>query len=172
MRKLPLHIWILLALVLGVAYGYISAIFGAHEHVLTFVKPLGDLFLNLLQMIAVPLVLFSLVAGVASLRDASKLARIGGKTVFLYLGTTAVAISLGLLVVNIFEPGAGLSPELRDHLRSTVLAGTSSTTVVNPSNVSPLRSGRRSRFRMPYSQGRKATEWSRVEGQGLRGNSD
>ncbi len=129
MRKLPLHIWILLALVLGVAYGYVSAILGAHEHVLTFVKPIGDLFLNLLQMIAVPLVLFSLVAGVASLRDASKLARIGGKTVVLYLATTAVAITLGLLVVNLLEPGAGLSPELRDHLRSTVLAGTSSDTV-------------------------------------------
>ena len=129
MRKLPLHIWILLALVLGVAYGYVSAILGAHEHVLTFVKPIGDLFLNLLQMIAVPLVLFSLVAWVASLRDASKLARIGGKTVVLYLATTAVAITLGLLVVNLLEPGAGLSPELRDHLRSTVLAGTSSDTV-------------------------------------------
>ncbi|MGB1699547.1 MAG: dicarboxylate/amino acid:cation symporter, partial [Nannocystaceae bacterium] len=129
MRKLPLHLWILIALVLGVAYGYISAVLGASGHVLTFVKPIGDLFLNLLRMIAVPLVLFSLVAGVASLRDASKLARIGGKTVALYLLTTAVAITLGLVVVNALEPGAGLSPELRDQLRTSVLAGTSSDTV-------------------------------------------
>lgn len=129
MRKLPLHVWILLALVLGVVYGYLCAVMGATAHVLAFIKPVGDLFLNLLRMIAVPLVLFSLVAGVASLRDASKLARIGGKTIALYLGTTAVAITLGLVVVNLLDPGAGLSPELRIQLRETVLSGTSSETV-------------------------------------------
>ena len=129
MRKLPLHVWILIALVVGVLYGYVSARVGAADHVLVYIKPLGDLFLNLLRMIAVPLVLFSLVAGVASLRDASKLARIGGKTIALYLGTTAIAITLGLVVVNLFDPGAGLSAELRGQLRETVLAGASSEAV-------------------------------------------
>lgn len=118
MPKLAMHWWILIGLVLGVAYGYVAALTGSTEHVLAYVKPVGTLFLNLLKMIAVPLVLFSLVAGVASLNDSSKLGRIGGKSIALYLGTTAVAITIGLVVVNIFSPGAGLSDGTREKLMS------------------------------------------------------
>ena len=118
MPKLAMHWWILIGLVLGVAYGYIAAINGGAEHVIEYIKPLGTLFLNLLKMIAVPLVLFSLVAGVASLNDTSKLGRIGGKSIGLYLGTTAIAITIGLLFVNLFGPGKGLSEETRDRLTS------------------------------------------------------
>jgi Na+/H+-dicarboxylate symporter len=116
MPKLALHWWILIGLVLGVIGGYVAALTGQSEFVLRFVQPFGTLFLNLLKMIAVPLVLFSLVAGVASLNDTTKLGRIGGKSIALYLATTAIAISIGLVVVNLFAPGKGLSPEVREKL--------------------------------------------------------
>lgn len=116
MPKLAMHWWILIGLVLGVVYGYVAAVNGATQHVMDYIQPVGRLFLNLLKMIAVPLVLFSLVAGVASLNDSSKLGRIGGKSIGLYLGTTAIAITIGLVVVNIIGPGEGLSQGTRDKL--------------------------------------------------------
>ena len=125
MPKLAMHWWILIGLVLGVAYGYVAAVAGGTEHVLEYIKPIGKLFLNLLKMIAVPLVLFSLVAGVASLNDTSKLGRIGGKSIVLYLATTAIAISIGLVVVNVFAPGAGLSEATRTSLASATADQTS-----------------------------------------------
>jgi len=124
MKKLPLHWWILIAMAAGVGYGVVMAQVGATAHVLAYIKPAGTLFLNLLKMIAVPLVLFSLIAGVASLNDTSKLGRIGGRTVALYLGTTAVAITIGLIVASIFKPGAALAADdaVRTGLQSSFSA--------------------------------------------------
>ncbi len=121
-RRLALHWWILLAMALGVIYGVIAARLGATDHVLVAIKPVGTVFLNLLRMIAVPLVLFSLVAGVAGLNDTSKLSRIGGKTIGLYLVTTAIAIGMGLLVVNVIRPGGDLSPETRRGIQESLVA--------------------------------------------------
>lgn len=135
MRRLALHWWILIAMGLGVAYGAIAAQNGAAQHVEDWIKPFGTLFLNLLKMIAVPLVLFSLVAGVASLNDTSKIGRIGGKTIALYLATTAIAITIGLVVVNVFRPGAGISEALREQLRAN-FAGVASEKVAAAENVS------------------------------------
>ena len=81
------------------------------RNLVTFV---GDLFMNGLRFIAVPIVLFSLAAGVASLNDTAKLGRIGGKTIAVYLATTAVAISIGLLAANLVGPGRGFPEELRE----------------------------------------------------------
>jgi len=120
-----MHWWILIGLVAGVAYGYLAAAQGSTQHVLDYIQPIGRLFLNLLKMIAVPLVLFSLVAGVASLNDTSKLGRIGGKSIFLYLITTAIAITIGLVAVNLFAPGKGLSQATRDSLTNATAAMTS-----------------------------------------------
>lgn len=125
MPKLAMHWWILIGLIVGVAYGYIAANAGSAQHVLDYIQPFGRLFLNLLKMIAVPLVLFSLVAGVASLNDTSKLGRIGGKSIGLYLGTTAIAIAIGLLAVNLFGPGKGLSAATRDSLTRATAEKTS-----------------------------------------------
>jgi proton glutamate symport protein len=125
MPKLAMHWWILIGLVAGVAYGYVASSYGASEHVLNYIQPIGRLFLNLLKMIAVPLVLFSLVAGVASLNDTSKLGRIGGKSIGLYLVTTAIAISIGLLAVNVFAPGKGLSAATRESLTKATQSMTS-----------------------------------------------
>ena len=71
-----------------------------------FIKPWGVIFVNLLKLIAVPLVFASLIKGVASLSDISKLSRIGGKTIVFYLISTVIAVTIGLLLVNIVKPGA------------------------------------------------------------------
>ena len=78
----------------------------------------GDLFMRGLRFIAVPIVLFSLIVGASSLNDASKLGRIGGRTIIIYLCTTAIAISVGLLLANIVSPGSGFDEEARTMLAS------------------------------------------------------
>ena len=81
-----------------------------------WVSPFGNVFMNLLKLIAVPLVLASLVCGVASLSDFKKLSRLGGKTIGIYLGTTAVAVTIGLLVVNTMKPGDGFPESTKKDL--------------------------------------------------------
>jgi proton glutamate symport protein len=76
----------------------------------------GQLFLRGLRFIAVPIVVFSLIVGASSLNDLSKLSRIGGKTIGIYIATTAVAITIGLLFANIAQPGKFVSEETRDSL--------------------------------------------------------
>ena len=97
----------------------------AYEHVpslrkettvATAIKPIGDIFIRLLMMIAIPLVFASLLVGVSSLHDVSRMARIGGKTIAFYLLTTALAISIGLLFGNVIRPGAQMDPTARDRL--------------------------------------------------------
>ncbi|MFG0260427.1 MAG: cation:dicarboxylate symporter family transporter, partial [Phycisphaerales bacterium JB041] len=78
----------------------------------------GALFMNGLKFIAVPIVLFSLAAGVASLNDITKVGRIGAKTVAIYLVTTAVAITIGLSAANLINPGGGFDETLREELRA------------------------------------------------------
>ncbi|MBP1932237.1 dicarboxylate/amino acid:cation symporter [Ammoniphilus resinae] len=100
--KMNLLTKILIAFVLAIVAG---VLFGPAIEV---VKPLGDLFLRLIKFIMVPLVLASLVVGVASIGDLRSLGRIGGKTVAYYLVTTAIAVTIGLVLGNLFAPGAGL----------------------------------------------------------------
>ncbi|MEW6663339.1 MAG: dicarboxylate/amino acid:cation symporter [Bacillota bacterium] len=106
MKKISLLNKILLGLVLGIAAG---VIFGPSVAV---VKPLGDLFLRLIRMVIVPLVFASLVVGAASTGDVTKLGRIGGKTISYYLVTTAIAVTLGLVLGNLIKPGLGLNLDL------------------------------------------------------------
>jgi len=101
--KLKLWQKILIALVLGVIVG---AIVGPAAE--TYIKPFGTLFINLIKMLIVPLIFLSLVSGVTSMEDVQKMGRVGGKTFVLYLATTAIAITIGLLVGTIIEPGAGI----------------------------------------------------------------
>ncbi|MCT7655580.1 cation:dicarboxylase symporter family transporter [Oceanimonas sp. NS1] len=72
-------------------------------------KPIGTLFINAIKMLIVPLVFCSLVVGVTSMQDTRKMGRIGLKSVVLYLGTTAVAITIGLMLALLFTPGAGMN---------------------------------------------------------------
>ena len=108
-----LHWQIILGMILGLVYGIAAAQFQWTGFATNWVIPFGDIFMNLLKLIAVPLVLTSLVAGVASLSDFKKLSRMGSKTIGLYIATTAVAVTIGLLVVNTLQPGAKLA-ELDD----------------------------------------------------------
>ncbi|WP_134699309.1 dicarboxylate/amino acid:cation symporter [Ammoniphilus sp. YIM 78166] len=100
------------------------------------VKPLGDLFLRLIKFIIVPLVLASLVVGVASTGDMKKLGRMGGKTVAYYLLTTALAVTIGLVLGNVFAPGAGLDlPAIEEKVEPKEAPGLMDTLVnIVPTN--------------------------------------
>ena len=111
-----LHWQIILGLILGLIYGVAAAASGWGAFTQDWIAPFGTIFLNALKLIAVPLVLASLVLGVASLSDLRKLSRIGGKTIAIYLGTTAIAVTIGLLVVNILQPGAAVPASLQAEL--------------------------------------------------------
>ncbi len=105
MKKLALHWKIIIGMVLGVVYGLIANKLGWVDFTNAWIKPWGVIFVNLLKLIAVPLVFASLIKGVASLSDIAKLSRIGGKTIALYLTSTVIAVTIGLLLVNTVKPG-------------------------------------------------------------------
>ena len=111
MKKLALHWKIIIGMVLGVFYGIIANNFGWVDFTNDWIKPWGKVFVNLLKLIAVPLVFASLVKGVASLSDISKLSRIGGKTIAIYLVSTVISVTIGLFLVNMINPGADFDKE-------------------------------------------------------------
>ena len=116
------HWRILISLGLGLAYGVVAALNGWGEVTANWIAPFGAIFLRLLLVVAVPLVLASLITGVASLSDLSKLSRIGGKTIALYLTTTLVALVIGLTLVNLIRPGDSVPETLRSRLAETYQA--------------------------------------------------
>ncbi len=100
---MKLWLKILIALLLGMATGLVL---GPNA---IYLKPIGTIFLNLINMIVVPLVLASMTVGITSIHDPKKLGRVGIKSLLLYLSTTAIAIVIGVVFANIFQPGKGLS---------------------------------------------------------------
>ena len=113
------HWRILIALGLGLLYGVVAAIAGWGSFTKDWITPFGTIFLRLLLLVAVPLVLASLITGIASLADLRKLSRIGGKTIALYLSTTLVALIIGLSIVNLLRPGETIPENLRTRLQLT-----------------------------------------------------
>jgi proton glutamate symport protein len=111
-----LHWQIIIGMVLGLIWGLFSSIVGLNEFTSDYIRPFGDIFITLLKLIAVPLVLASLVVGVSNLNDMSQLSRMGGKTIAIYMVTTTLAITIGLGVVNIMQPGKALPEETRTSL--------------------------------------------------------
>jgi len=110
MRSLALHWKILIGMLLGVVFGFLMLqVQGGAGFVSNCMKPLGTIFVKLLKLIAVPLILASLIKGISDLKDISKFASIGLKTIVIYVLTTVIAISIGLTLVNIFNPGNGVS---------------------------------------------------------------
>lgn len=115
--RLALHWQVLIGLAIGVLYAWMSITFGWNDFTIDYIKPFGDIFINVLKLIAVPLVLFSIISGVSSLGDPAKLGRLGIKTVITYLLTTMTAVMVGLLLVNLFQPGARVSDDLLESNR-------------------------------------------------------
>ncbi len=110
MKKLELHWQILIGMVAGVLFGYLVAGFEwGPEFVKNWIKPIGTIFVNLLKLIAIPLIIASLVKGIADLQDIKKFSKIGGRTILFYILSTVTAITIGLLLVNIIQPGESVS---------------------------------------------------------------
>ena len=102
---------------LGVVFGaFLSFVPNGSEFIKDYIKPFGTIFINLLKLIAVPLILASLIKGVSDLKDISKLSQMGGRTILTYLITTLTAVTIGLILVNAIQPGKSISVETRNEL--------------------------------------------------------
>ena len=102
---------------LGSTFGLIlSFLDNGDRFISDYIKPFGTIFINLLKLIAVPLILASLIKGVSDLKDISKLSKMGGRTIITYLITTLTAVIIGLVLVNVIEPGKSISVETRNEL--------------------------------------------------------
>ena len=117
--KLALHWKIIIGMILGTIFGILASNFGLIEFINDWIKPWGIIFVNLLKLIAIPLVFVSIVKGVSSLTDISKLSRIGSKTIGLYLISTAFSVTIGLVLVNLISPGNSISEEKSSELKQT-----------------------------------------------------
>ena len=117
--KLALHWKIIIGMILGTIFGILASNFGLIEFTNDWIKPWGIIFVNLLKLIAIPLVFVSIVKGVSSLTDISKLSRIGSKTIGLYLISTAFSVTIGLVLVNLISPGNSISEEKSSELKQT-----------------------------------------------------
>jgi proton glutamate symport protein len=117
--KLELHWKIIIGLVLGLIFGVLAAANGWGGFTTNWIAPFGIIFINLLKLIAVPLVLSSLITGVASLSDLKKLSRIGGKTITIYIVTTTIAVTIGLVSVNLLKPGDTVPEDMKVKLQET-----------------------------------------------------
>ena len=126
MKKLALHWQVIIGMIVGALVAYAAILmngrsieFGGQTYlletnqiILDYLKPFGDIFINLLKLIAVPMVLFSIISGVASMKDIKKLGRMGVKTLLTYVITTMIAVVVGLVLVNLLKPGARVSEDL------------------------------------------------------------
>ena len=120
MKRIPLYVKIIGGMVLGVLFAVAAIQFeGGVKFTKDWIKPFGNMFINLLKLIAVPLILASLVKGVSDLKDISKLSKMGFKAIGFYLFTTVFAVCLGLIAVNIVKPGKSISEETRTAMLTT-----------------------------------------------------
>ncbi|MBS2211715.1 dicarboxylate/amino acid:cation symporter [Carboxylicivirga mesophila] len=117
MKKLALHWKIIIGLFLGIIWAVLSGFFGWSEFTTNWLAPWGRIFINLLKLIAIPLVLFSIIGGIVGLGDPKHLGRMGIRTLVLYLSTTVIAVSLGLLIVNVAKPGTWMDETVRKENR-------------------------------------------------------
>lgn len=131
MKKLALHWQILLGMLAGVIFALIMTNFSwGADFVSDWIKPFGNIFINALKLIAVPLILASLIKGISDLKDISKLSKMGTRTIATYIVTTVIAVSIGLFMVNLIEPGFTISEETRQDL-ITSYEGDASVSISN-----------------------------------------
>ena len=114
MKNLPLHWKIITGMFLGIFFGLVLSFFPPGKiFISNYIKPFGTIFINLLKLIAIPLILASLIKGVSDLKDISKLSKMGGRTIITYMFTTVIAVIIGLVLVNLIKPGNSISNETR-----------------------------------------------------------
>lgn len=117
MKKLALHWQILLGMAAGVLFALLLTNFSwGSEFISDWIKPFGNMFINALKLIAVPLILASLIKGISDLKDISKLSQMGTRTIVTYVITTVIAVSIGLGMVNLIQPGGAITEETRNDL--------------------------------------------------------
>lgn len=112
MKKVALHWRILIGMLLGLLFGVLMLYTsGGKLFIQNWINPFGIIFINLLKLIAIPLILASIIKGISDLKDIAQFKTIGFRSVTLFITTTIVAIIIGLVLVNIFSPGKGISEE-------------------------------------------------------------
>lgn len=116
-NKIALHWKILGGLALGIAYGFLASSVGWKDFTVDWIKPWGTIFIRMLKLIAVPLIFFSLVQGIGSLQNISKLSRMGIKTLMLYVASTVIAITVGLGMVNLIKPGSNFPEDKKEEFQ-------------------------------------------------------
>ncbi|MFP1134358.1 dicarboxylate/amino acid:cation symporter [Staphylococcus epidermidis] len=107
-KKISLPTQVIIALVLGVIAGLL--LYG-QDDVANYIKPFGDVFLNLIKMIIIPIVFCSLALSISNLGDSKKVGSYGWKAILYFEIITTIAIGLGLIIGNLFKPGSGLDPD-------------------------------------------------------------
>lgn len=131
MKKIPLHWQIIAGIVLGIILGVVlSAVPNGTSFATNWIKPFGTIFINGMKLIAIPLIVTSLVTGIANLKGMTQFSSMGKTTLLIYLSTTVLALSVGLMVVNVVKPGAFVSEETRNELISS-FGGDAGEAVVN-----------------------------------------
>jgi len=119
MKKLALHWQILIGMIAGILFGWMISQFSfGPDFVKNWIKPIGTIFINMLKLIAIPLIIASLIKGISDLKDISQFSLIGGRTIMIYLATTVIAIAIGLTIVNIVQPGNSISADTLNELTS------------------------------------------------------
>jgi len=144
MRKLELHWKILIGMLLGIVFGFLmTQVDWGASFVSDWIQPLGTIFVKLLKLIAIPLIIASLVKGISDLKDISKFRNIGLRTMGIYILTTVMAITIGLVLVNILQPGNGISEETVAKLTETYANSEGVTSkmneAMNQKNSGPLQ---------------------------------
>ncbi len=128
MKQIPLFVKIFIGIICGVLFALLLLqIDGGKQFIQDWIKPFGTIFINLLKLIAVPLILASLIKGISDLKDISKLSKMGFRTIGFYLFTTLFAVCLGLVVVNLIKPGSSISEETRTELLADYSSNASQT---------------------------------------------
>ncbi|WP_019669677.1 dicarboxylate/amino acid:cation symporter [Eudoraea adriatica] len=144
MKKLELHWQILIGMIFGLLFGFaMTYIDWGRGFVQDWINPFGTIFVKLLKLIAIPLILASLIKGISDLKDISKFRNIGLRTIAVYICTTIIAISIGLILVNILKPGDGISDETITKLTETYASDSGVTSKIEEASrqkeVGPLQ---------------------------------
>jgi Na+/H+-dicarboxylate symporter len=166
MKKMALHWKILIAMAFGIVWALSSGYLGWNKFTIDWIDPFGKIFINCLKFIAIPMVLFSIVSGVASLGDISQLGKMGLKTLLLFLLTTVVSVTIGLTLVNVFEPGIQTNKETQidNRLRYEIWAKEQNIPVKDGRNLlSEVSSEKRDQIMAKLNAEKNTEEYKNIE---------